>query len=84
MSYVKAWYAASGKRIIRDSGKTVTQVDSWGKLEQVISEKTLSEHLLILEFSGHLPSGTLKDHTQLGAVTQRALFILLLSFSKTL
>lgn len=84
LSYVKAWYAASGKRIIRDSGKTVTQVDSWGKLEQVISEKTLSEHLLVLGFSGHLPSGTQKDHTQLGAVTQRALFILLLSFSKTL
>lgn len=33
-SYVKVWYSASGKRIIRDSGKTVSQVDSWGKSEK--------------------------------------------------
>ena len=65
--------------------QSLSGVDIWGKLKQVISEKTLSEHLLFLGFSeGHLPSGMQKDHTQLGAVTQRALCTLLLSFSKTL
>lgn len=86
-SYIKAWYSAPGKRIIRDSGKTVSQVDSWGKSEKSKkknkSKKTLSEHLLVLGFSKHLPSGVQKDHTRLGAVTQRAHSILLLSFSKT-
>lgn len=33
-SYVKAWYSASGKRIIRNSGKTVSKVDSWGESEK--------------------------------------------------
>lgn len=65
--------------------QSVSGVESWGNLEQVISEKTLSEHLLFLGFSeGHLPSGTQEDHTQLGAVTQGAFCILLLSFSRTL
>lgn len=50
--------------------QSVSGVDSWGKLEQVISEKTLSEHLLFLGFAeDHLPFGVQEDHMQLGAVT---------------
>jgi len=65
--------------------QSVSGVDNWGKLEQVISEKTLPEHLVFLGFSeGHLYSGTQKDHMNLGAVNRRALLIHLLSFSKTL
>lgn len=43
-SYIKAWYSAPGKRIIRDSGKTVSQVDSWGKSEKSKKKIKVKRH----------------------------------------
>lgn len=56
----------SSKRLWKNS--QVSGLYSWEKLEQVFSEKCYQS--IFLELSeGHPPSGSQKDHTQLGAVT---------------